>query len=73
MEAKHFCELFRTIEETGGKQVKQWLESGPGVLIRFDNVKVSSSRLMCKPTYRWFQYHQSSLSSPEDLVISRFT
>ena len=74
LEAKHSLKLSSAIEEKGKMQTSEAVVRFPelaGFLICVDGVKVFIRRVLCKPTCRWFQYHQTSFYRREALSFSR--
>ena len=61
--SKTFLKPVSAIEERGKKQTSEAVVRFPELAsfsICVDDVKVSTCRVVCKPTCRWFQYHQLS-------------
>jgi hypothetical protein len=74
LEAKHSLKLSNAIEEKGKKQTSEAVVRFPelaGFLFCVGDVKVSTRRVVCKPTCQGFQYHQTPFYRLEALSFSR--
>ncbi len=73
LDAKHPLKLSNAIEEKGKMQTSEAVVRFPELvsfLICVGDVKVSTRRVVCKPTCQGFQYHQTPFYRREALSFS---